>query len=40
MRLCKVTKSTAHRDLRELVDKGILSAKSKGRATYYVSAIG
>ncbi|MFH1432210.1 MAG: hypothetical protein ABIG84_03250 [archaeon] len=40
MRLCKVTKSTAHRDLRELVDKGILSSKSKCRATDYVSATG
>ena len=34
-----VSYDTAHRDLRELSDKGLVKRQGKGRATYYVLAI-
>lgn len=37
--LFEVSYDTAHRDLRELLEKGLVKRRGKGRATYYVLSI-
>ena len=37
--LFEVSYDTAHRDLRKLLEKGLVKRRGKGRATYYVLSI-
>jgi len=40
LQLCGIGWDTAHRDLSELMQKGILKREGKGRATHYRMIIG
>lgn len=37
--LCNVSTDTAHKDLRELVEKNVLIREGSGRGTYYLMII-
>lgn len=37
--MCEVSYDTAHRDLRELVEKGLIERRGSGRSTNYVLSI-
>ena len=37
--LCEVSYDTAHRDLRELVERGLIERRGRGRSTHYVLGI-
>ncbi|MFA5698453.1 MAG: DUF4172 domain-containing protein, partial [Sphaerochaeta sp.] len=38
-KICKISQDTAIRELRDLVQKGILIQQGKGRSTHYVLSI-
>ena len=37
--LCEVSYDTAHRDLRELVERGLVERRGKGRSTHYMLGV-